>query len=83
MLYAIKVARDYKEEDHYREVKQPDFKDMNGTGYECIPGDFVTKENRHEWNLNGQDMFFHFCSSMEPAMKVSPGDNEPLYDRAI
>ena len=87
MLYAIKVARNCNGEDHCLEVTQPDWTDKYGNPYpdnpQCILGDFLTGENPHPWNINEQEMFFIFRSYMEPATKVSPDDNELLYDRAI
>ncbi len=84
-LYAIKVARHCDEADKpfCMEVKQPDFTDKDGLPYTCILGDFLTGENPHQWNMDEHEMFFIFRSYMEPATKVSPDDNELLYDQAI
>ena len=84
-LYAIKVARHCAEADkpYCMEVTQPDFKDKDGNEYSCILGDFLTGENPHQWTIDEQEMFFLFRSYMEPATKVSPDDNELVYDKAI
>ena len=84
-LYAIKVARHCDEADkpYCMEVKQPDFKDKNDVEYACILGDFLTGANPHQWTLDEHEMFFIYRSYMEPATKVSPDDNELLYDQAI
>ena len=73
MLYAIKVTRNCNNEAYCLEIKQPDFKDINGEPYICYP----------PLILDEQEMFFIFRSYMEPSTKVSPDDNELLYDRAI
>jgi hypothetical protein len=72
MLYAIKVARDCKGEDHCLEVKYT-FEDIDGKQFTCTP----------PLDLDTAEMFFLFRSYMEPGTKVSPDDNELLYDRAI
>jgi hypothetical protein len=74
MLYAFKVARDCPEGEEYcMEPTGPEeFTDPWGVPYSCP--DLVLDED---------EMFFIFRSYMEPATKVSPDDNELLYDQAI
>ena len=73
LLYAVKVARNCGGEPYCLEIKQPDFKDINGQTYTCNP----------PLVLNDTEMFFIFRTYMEPTTKVSPDDNELPYHRAI
>jgi hypothetical protein len=70
-LYAWKVARDCGGEAYCMEVKQPEFKDMDGNEYYC------------DLDVNTQEMWLAFRSYLEPATKTGPDDNELLYDQAI
>jgi len=73
MLYAFKVARDCQGEEYCMEPMDPEeFTDPWDVPYDCP--DLVLDED---------EMFFLFRNYMEPATKVSPDDNELLYDQAI
>lgn len=74
MLYVVTVARNCNGVGGLcMQVGQPTFIDINGDPYTCDP----------PLDLNQAEMFFLWRSYMEPATKVSPDDNELLYDRAI
>jgi hypothetical protein len=74
MLYVVSVARNCNGVGGLcMQVDQPTFIDINGDPYTCSP----------PLDLNQAEMFFLWRSYMEPATKVSPDDNELLYDRAI
>jgi len=72
-LYVVTVARNCSGGSLCMQVKQPSLIDINGNPYTCTP----------PLDVNQQQMFFLWRSYMEPATKVSPDDNELLYDRAI
>jgi hypothetical protein len=71
MLYAWKVAPLPEGEEYCMEVQEL-LTDPSGEPYDCPDLDLETDE-----------MFFIFRSYMEPATRVSPDDNELLYDQAI
>jgi len=73
MLYVVTVARNCSGGGPCMQVKQPNLTDINGIPYTCTP----------PLDVNQQQLFFLWRSYMEPATKVSPDDNELLYDRAI
>lgn len=73
MLYVVTVARNCGGvSGPCMQVDQPTFTDINGSPY-AFP----------DLNVDPAEMFLLWRSYMEPATKVSPDDNELVYDRAI
>ena len=73
MLYVVTVARNCSGvSGRCMQVEQPTFIDISGNPYACPM-----------LNVDQSEMFLLWRSYMEPATKVSPDDNELVYDRAI
>ena len=88
-FYAWKVARNCGGEEYCMDARVNDdpakpFTDIYDEPYACVIDNPDTSEiDPTPFDLNTAEMFFLWRSYMEPATKVSPDDNELLYDRAI